>query len=164
MMQVTNLFAKICDRVRRNEKLTAALLVIAAIALLYFIFRRFKWFMRLSDQHEEILKEYPHITREKFRALINAFQDAGAEVIITSAVRGMSEGNDPHSRKHAMDINVIWEGEQYGMHTAKSDWIATGLPQIAEDMGFRWGGNFHTPYKFHGTMRPGFDPVHFDTE
>ena len=61
-------------------------------------------------------------------------------------------GHSPHQAKRAMDINLIsWRGLIRKADT-KERWEETGVPQIAEEMGFRWGGNFRS---YH-------DPVHFD--
>ena len=61
-------------------------------------------------------------------------------------------GNSFHNYGMAIDINLIRFGKYIGMINTKSAWLETGVPQIAEEMGLRWGGNFSSFY----------DPVHFD--
>lgn len=61
-------------------------------------------------------------------------------------------GRSPHQAKRAMDINLISLKGFIRKADSKETWEATGVPQIADEMGFRWGGNFRN---YH-------DPVHFD--
>ena len=61
-------------------------------------------------------------------------------------------GHSPHQAKRAMDINLISLHGLIRKADSKEVWEATGVPKIAEEMGFRWGGNFRN---YH-------DPVHFD--
>jgi hypothetical protein len=149
---------------KKNEK--ATLLVFALITLLigYLVAKQTKWLKTLDVDRETALAAYPAVTRLKFRGLINSFEQKGYTVVITSAVR--ANGNDPHTRKHAIDINLVHKitGEHFTMETSREKWLSTGCPQIAIAAGFRWGGNFKTPYMYKGILRPAYDPVHFDLE
>lgn len=61
-------------------------------------------------------------------------------------------GTSPHEHKRAIDINLIGLRGYVRKADSKDTWKKTGVPQIAERLGFRWGGNF----KYY------HDPVHFD--
>lgn len=116
----------------------------------------------LSDLHEKQLLPYDEIGRNRFRQLINAIQNKGYKVVITSTVRPLNE-NSRHSKKRAIDLNIIDEsGNWYKMDTPKEKWMKTGVPQIAVSMDFRWGGNFTTPWMHNGILNKAYDPLHFD--
>ena len=63
-------------------------------------------------------------------------------------------GSSPHEFKRAIDINLIGIKGFIRKSDSKRTWIKTGVPKIADELGFRWGGNFKT---YH-------DPVHFDVQ
>lgn len=151
--------------IMRNKRLVFSLLLCALLVVIIYLFAfKFKIFRMLKPAQEALLEKYPAPVRLKMRAFLNAIIDKGYEVTITSAVR--LNGSDPHTRKHAIDINIKSKttGKSYLMATPKAEWLATSIPEIALKMGFRWGGNFHTPYMYNGTMRNPYDPVHFDLE
>ena len=61
-------------------------------------------------------------------------------------------GRSPHEYKRAIDINLLSMKGHIRKRDSKEMWMKTGVPQIAADMGLRWGGNF----KYY------HDPVHFE--
>jgi len=61
-------------------------------------------------------------------------------------------GSSPHEFKRTIDINLIGPKGFIRKSDSKRTWQQTGVPKIADELGFRWGGNFNT---YH-------DPVHFD--
>ena len=61
-------------------------------------------------------------------------------------------GTSPHEFRRAIDINLIGINGRIRKWHSKEIWKKTGIPTIAEEMGFRWGGNFKN---YH-------DPVHFE--
>ena len=61
-------------------------------------------------------------------------------------------GSSPHEYKRAIDINLLSMKGHIRKIDSKETWMKTGVPQIASDMGLRWGGNF----KYY------HDPVHFE--
>jgi peptidoglycan LD-endopeptidase CwlK len=63
-------------------------------------------------------------------------------------------GTSPHEHSIAIDINLICNGDWIVKKDSKETWEETNVPQIAKELGFRWGGNF----KYY------HDPVHFEIE
>ena len=61
-------------------------------------------------------------------------------------------GSSPHEFKRAIDINLLSMKGHIRKRDTKETWMKTGVPQIAAEMGLRWGGNF----KYY------HDPVHFE--
>ena len=66
--------------------------------------------------------------------------------------KNASPGRSPHQFHRAMDINLISVQGLIRKSDSKKRWNATGVPQIAKQKGFRWGGDFRN---YH-------DPVHFE--
>ena len=61
-------------------------------------------------------------------------------------------GRSLHEHRRAIDLNLIsWRG-LIRKGDSKARWKATQVPEIAKELGFRWGGDFKNYY----------DPVHFD--
>lgn len=60
-------------------------------------------------------------------------------------------GNSAHERARAIDINIYGNGKNYKKKTSKSEWLQTGVVELAKDLGLIWGGDFTDNY----------DPVHF---
>jgi hypothetical protein len=52
----------------------------------------------------------------------------------------------------ALDMNIIKDDRMFYKYDSKEDWESTGVPQLAKQLGIRWGGDFSN---YH-------DPVHFD--
>ncbi|MDP6934714.1 MAG: M15 family metallopeptidase [Myxococcota bacterium] len=66
--------------------------------------------------------------------------------------RNASPGRSPHEHGRAMDLN-LWSLDGFVRKAdSKETWEATGVPDIARGLGFRWGGDYRT---YH-------DPVHFE--
>lgn len=109
------------------------------------------------------------IVRDRFETLISAIEERGYTVIVTSSYRSAAKqaelykdksmhkssiakpGKSQHQVRIAIDINIKKDGKQWMKGTKKQDWEATGIPELAKNLGFRWGGNFSK-----------YDPVHFD--
>lgn len=66
--------------------------------------------------------------------------------------RNAKPGTSPHEFKRALDINLLSITGRIRKADSKETWMKTGIPQIAKEMGLRWGGNF----KYY------HDPVHFE--
>ena len=110
-----------------------------------------------------LLDKYTNSTSKNiFIKFINLVNNAGYGVIITETVRPYKEQvrqkkinennatpgfskHDPSSQL-AIDLNVIniHTGVQLYSWSSKADWIASGVPSIAQSMGISWGGNFNT--------------------
>jgi hypothetical protein len=102
----------------------------------------------------------------RFLALLQAIEALGYRVLLTSSWR--AGGTDPHAYGLALDLNIIHiaTGVQYGMkvgRTSKAEWEATGVPALIRRLGFRWGGDFVTPWPdLQGNLHAAYDPVHVD--
>jgi hypothetical protein len=101
----------------------------------------------------------------RFLKLLEAIEARGYRVELTSSYR--LGGNDYHGFGLALDLNIIHlaTGQRYGMSvgkTKKADWEATGVPALIRSMGFRWGGDFTTPWMHQGVLHAAYDPVHVD--
>jgi len=64
-----------------------------------------------------------------------------------------SPGSSYHNYGLAFDFNA-WtkSGAHLSTSTSKASWEASGIPEIGESLGLRWGGDFSNNY----------DPIHFD--
>lgn len=123
---------------------------------------------KVRNTNTHLLNSYSIYAKVKFTDLINKINMSGYSVYITSGVRTYAEqvrlkaqnkknadpGSSLHEKGIAMDINIInvSTGRQYYKTTSRAQWQATGIPQLAESMGFVWGGTAFPTY---------YDPVHF---
>jgi len=115
----------------------------------------------LSLQNKAYISLLNKDVKAKFTELVRKIEQKGYSVYVTSGYRGDSNGS-MHQLGLALDINLINNktGKRITMKdNTIQDWLDTGVPQIAEKMGFRWGGRFSTYKNMYGTFG---DPVHFD--
>ncbi len=56
--------------------------------------------------------------------------------------RNASAGHSSHETGKAIDLDIYKNGKILSKKTPKSFWINTGVPQLANDYGIGWGGNF----------------------
>ena len=100
----------------------------------------------------------------RFLALFHAIEAAGYQVVITSVWR--PSGSDYHYFGLAVDYNLIHLATGQWWRAAdkfdKATWEATGVPALIRAHGFRWGGDFVTPWVYQGVTHPGYDPIHAD--
>ena len=144
---------------KAKKKIIIALVVLALIPIIKNI--------GINAEQRLFIRNLNSKAKNKFRQFIKRVQkETGYDVIITSGYRTFEKqqqlydsgqttaraGNSFHNYGMAIDINLIRFGKYIGMINTKSAWLETGVPQIAEEMGLRWGGNFSSFY----------DPVHFD--
>jgi hypothetical protein len=120
----------------------------------------------MNQSIEHHLAQLHDAVRDRFRALIQAWQDAGWQVIVTSSYRSPAEqaaltksnpiaakGLSWHSFGMAIDVNMVKGKQHLHLRSPRQEWLSSGAVDIARQRGFRWGGDFvTTPY----------DPVHFD--
>ena len=140
-----------------------AILTIATLGFTYFIVTR----VGFTAQQYAYLRKLNPKGRKRFKEFIKAIEDnLGYSVIITSGYRtfekqqqlkddGISPvgaGRSFHNYGLAIDINLLKLGQYVKMGSSRQKWLNTGVPQLAEGLGFRWGGDFSGYY----------DPVHFD--
>ena len=125
-------------------------------------------FVRLTiDQKNALKLKDMGKNQQQFERLIERIHNETPYVVyITSGYRSTAKqtvlyeqnpnnarpGTSPHEFKRALDINLIGPNGWIKKADSKDTWLKTGVPQIASEMGFRWGGNFKS---YH-------DPVHFD--
>ncbi|MGI4862445.1 MAG: M15 family metallopeptidase [Janthinobacterium lividum] len=134
---------------------TVAAVAVAVVVLALYLRR-----MKVSAAIAAKLAIFPEPNRSRFSTLIAAFEAQGFTVYITSTYRA-GEGS-LHGKWRAVDLNVMKGGKLYTSKTSKAEWEATGLPALAVQLGFRWGGHFVTPWTFNGVTHPAYDPIHFD--
>tara|TARA_R110000824_G_scaffold284734_1_gene472979 strand:+ start:6955 stop:7530 length:576 start_codon:yes stop_codon:yes gene_type:complete len=62
--------------------------------------------------------------------------------------------NSYHQFGMALDLNPVSKEGGVFVNSSKSiqEWLDTGVPQIAEEFGLRWGGYFNTTDKVHFDM------------
>ena len=129
--------------------------VAAAVGLLLIIRYRL---MHFDAATEAALAKFPEANRAKFRALLERIRSKGWTPIVTSGVRTVAQQqylhdhhiggapapapNDVHINGRAMDLNFEKDGFQLSTHRSRAEWVASGIPAIMLDMGFRWGGQF----------------------
>jgi len=120
----------------------------------------------LSKEQEYFIKDLHPKAQDIFRKFIKLIEAKGYNVIINSGYRTFSEqsklkkensknatpGSSMHNYGFAIDINLqkgtgLWKKEDSDEH-----WLKTGVPQLAKELGLRWGGD----YKGYQ------DAVHFD--
>jgi len=123
--------------------------------------------VELTEDQEYFLSILHPKAKDKFRQFVIRSKRMGWDVIFTSTYRtfakqaqlkaqnsqNASPGYSYHNYGLAIDFNLRNEqGVQMKKATSKSEWLSTGVPQMAKSLGFVWGGDFAT---YH-------DPVHLD--
>lgn len=122
----------------------------------------------MPKNNAQYLAEFPAESANKFVAFINEVESRTSyKVLITDGVRTYAQqaelhkknpsnakpGTSKHEKKNAIDLNLTKGGViTHRKATSKAEWEKTGVPAIAREMGFRWGGDFKS---YH-------DPVHFE--
>lgn len=119
----------------------------------------------LKKQHEYFVEDLHPKVQDRFRELIRGIEKRGYDVILTSGYRSFkkqadlkkknpknaSPGRSMHNYGLAIDLNLRKGTTLWRKKTSQEKWLMTGVPQLAEKLGFRWGGRFKS---YH-------DPVHF---
>lgn len=99
---------------------------------------------------ERIHKETPY-----FVFITSGYRSTAKQTVLYQQnSKNAKPGTSPHEFKRALDFNLIGIEGWIRKRDAVETWRATGVPDIAQEMGFRWGGNFKN---YH-------DPVHFDVK
>lgn len=122
----------------------------------------------------QVVSELHPQAQDKWRVFLSRLEKspnlAGYKLVITSTYRTVQKqtelyatnpkaakpGTSPHNLGVALDINILPQfvlGDKLTMSTSKAKWIASGVVDIAQSSGFRWGGTFEK-----------YDPVHFDPD
>lgn len=124
-------------------------------------------FTSLSKQNQTELNKIKNgNNRTRFANFIGLVNKSGYSVIINSTSRTFEEqtllnlqnplnaspGTSSHEQDRAIDMNIIKDGNVLMKSSSKLQWEGTGVPQIARQLGLKWGGDFKN---YH-------DPVHFE--
>jgi hypothetical protein len=108
------------------------------------------------------------IVKPQFEAFIEACEQKGYKAFINSSYRtfGAQEwlheqdnrnakpGRSKHNFGMAIDVSFWKNNNTFKKSTIRTDWLNTGIPEMAMQHGLFWGGNFTTYY----------DPIHFEIE
>ena len=104
------------------------------------------------DNFEELFKQIRRKTSYRVLVTSGNRSHAAQERLYAQNKKNAKPGRSPHQHQRAMDINLVSLRGLVRKSDSKETWEATGVPELARDLGFRWGGDFRT---YH-------DPVHFE--
>lgn len=120
----------------------------------------------MSFSHDSILKELHPKAKHLMKDFIKEVEErTGYKVYITSGYRSFakqeelkaqghtntSAGNSYHNYGLGLDVNLVKDDVWVKKGSSYNTWANTGVIQIANEYGLRWGGDFSN-----------YDPVHFD--
>lgn len=125
----------------------------------------------ISPQVQTTLDQLSTKAKDLFKKLILDIQSLGYFVVTTDGLRSYEDQlrqfrknpkqyhykvpsiDSPHVQGTAIDLNLIHiaTGRTYKKNTSITEWINTGVPDLAKSLNFIWGGTFSG----------GPDPVHF---
>lgn len=117
---------------------------------------------KTNSQHLESLSPS---ARNTFKGFISELSLKGFQPSIYSSKRGYLKqarlyskdkrrarpGTSKHESGGAIDVSVKYKGQYLGTKTPLATWLNSGVPQIAQKYGLKWGGTF----------KGYFDPNHF---
>lgn len=141
------------------------LLVIVVPLVILALFRKRIFGYILRPEQERYIKGLHKKVQNKFRRFIDRVEaETDYNVIVTDGYRTFAEqqkeyladnsnpapGHSTHNFGLSLDINAVADTSYLRKATSKETWEKSGIPQIARDMGFTWGGDFVSYY----------DPVH----
>lgn len=146
----------------------AAVVIIAAVIVINWeVVKSYFLVMKLKGQQKEFIKNLNPQVKGLFSMFIHRVnKETPYEVYITSGYRSYAKqaqlhaqnpsnapaGGSMHNFGLAIDINGVKDGVfTLKKATPKQEWLDSGIPQIAAEMGLTWGGNFQSYY----------DPIHF---
>jgi hypothetical protein len=128
----------------------------------------------------ESYNSYPE-NKKRFIKLINAINNTGYNVILVDSdatnrtyarqaalhredSRNAEAGHSVHEFGRGIDITVVnaKTGKVCSKRTSEEEWRATGVPAIANQLGFLWGGNNDGTFGTKGTGKYYIDRVHFE--
>lgn len=148
----------------------AILVCVSIVVLLYFSSRARSVVLSAAGyvveaQHAVFFEKLHRVAKPIFAEFIQRCKAIGYTIIITSGYRSWADqleriaagdtttppGYSFHNYGMALDINAISANDALRKATSKARWEASGIIQIADELGLRWGGRFGA-----------YDPVHFD--
>lgn len=123
-----------------------------------------------NQKNKDLVNKLHPLARNKFKEFMSrAEKELGLKFILTSGYRtfehqarlkkqnskNASAGHSSHNYGFALDMNIINKnGRQLMKKDSTADWKASGIVDLAKNMGFKWGGDFAS---YH-------DPIHFYLE
>jgi len=121
-----------------------------------------------NSKNKDIVNKLHPSARDKFKEFMSrAEKELGIKFLLTSGYRtfehqarlkkqnpkNASAGNSSHNYGFALDLNIVDKnGRQLMKKDSTADWKASGIVDIAKNMGFKWGGdfgNYHDPIHFY---------------
>lgn len=108
------------------------------------------------SSNEVFIQKMDPSVRNTVRVFLKEIEAMGYEPVIRDSTRTYKEqqyykkinpknasaGSSSHEKGIAIDLDVYKNGKVLSKKTLKSVWISSGVPQLAEDYGMNWGGNF----------------------
>lgn len=143
------------------------IVVVVVPFIILVVFRKKIFALFLAPEQRKYIAQLHKKAQFKFEKFIERVEkETDYNVIITDGYRTFADqekeheidpnnppaGEGLHGYGLAIDINATNGTSYLRKSSSKIDWENTGIPQIARDMGLRWGGDFKNYY----------DPVHFD--
>jgi hypothetical protein len=127
--------------------------IILVIALIRFLLNSIG---RGSDPNLKFLRQMHPEARRTFAAFLDGIKRLGYTPMIREAHRSSQQqayyhkqdkrnppaGGSSHEVGKAIDMDIYFNGKVLSKKTPKALWLNTGVPQLANDLGIRWGGNF----------------------
>lgn len=150
----------------KHMALIVGLIILVPVVILV-LFRKRIFGIILKPEQEKYIAQLNKQVRFKFEKFIERVEkETDYNVIITSGYRTFAEqqkqyeadpennpkpGRSMHNYGLALDINAVSGTSYLRKSSSIAAWEKSGIPKIAREMGFTWGGDFKT---YH-------DPVHF---
>lgn len=153
-----------------NKQIIIVSVITIIAVIIYLNFEQLKIYfekMKLKSQQAGFVRSLNVKARPITTDFIKEVEKrTGYTVYITSAYRSPIEQIELAERESlavtthlgsfhnfglAFDLNIFKGSEWINSKSSKQKWIDSGIVDIANEFGIRWGGNFST-----------YDPVHFD--
>jgi hypothetical protein len=127
--------------------------IVIVIALVVMISRALG---RSNDPNWKFLRTMEPDARKTFEAFLNGIKRLGYIPVIRESNRSAKQqayyhkqdkrnpppGKTSHEIGKAVDMDIYKNGKVLSKHTPKALWLNTGVPNLAQSLGIRWGGNF----------------------
>lgn len=153
------------------KHITIIILIIVIVPIIILVlFRKRIFGYILKPEQEKYIAQLNKKVQFKFEKFIDRVEkETDYNVIITSGYRTFAEqqklhdedpqnnpkpGGSMHNYGGAIDINAV-SGTNYLRKSSSIEaWEKSGIPQIAREMGFTWGGDFKS---YHDPVHIGLD-------
>ena len=160
--------SKILNFLDANKWYILVFIVVAIIIGFYLKDARKKYPNVTAKQREMIETLHPSVKTDFYRWANECQKNKDVVLEFTSAYRSYlkqkslqksagkiaaNAGTSPHNYGLAIDTVVYYKGKRLGLAASKSEWLKSGVPQVARKLSMTWGGDF---------VNWTYDPVHFD--